>query len=101
MTSKKEGVGEVTVEYWNAEGQKPDSAPVNAGTYTVKISVTESTRYNKVEKLTTDEWTFTITKENATVTSAPTGKTLTYTGSAQALVTAGSATGGTKMSTQT
>ena len=37
----------------------------------------------------------TVNKADSTVTKAPTAKTLTYTGSAQALVAAGTATGGT------
>ena len=70
VTSKKEGVGEVTVEYWDAQGQKLDCTPVNAGTYTVKISVTESTRYNSAEHLTADEWTFTINSKDMTVSAS-------------------------------
>ena len=42
----------------------------------------------------TKDVTVTINKANSTVTKAPTAQTLTYTGSAQELVTAGTATGG-------
>ena len=53
---------------------------------------------NPADATITGAKTFTYTftaKQAATVTKAPTAKTLTYTGSAQGLVTAGEATGGT------
>ncbi len=74
-----------------------DAVPTAAGTYTVKATVAETDNYN-AGTATAD---FTISKEDGSsdkdesvVTKAPTAKTLTYTGSAQELVTAGTATGG-------
>ena len=63
----------------------------NAGTYDVWYQVKGNTGYNDVAA---QKLTVTIAKADATVT-APTGNTLSYTGQAQALVTGGSATGGT------
>src|SRR5699024_3539077 len=73
---------EYTVEYANTTNVG-DNATVtivdkDGGNYTVNGSTT-----------------FQITKASATVTQAPTANTLTYNGSAQELVTAGSAEGGT------
>lgn len=74
-----------------------DAVPTAAGTYTVKATVAETDNYN-AGTATAD---FTISKEDGpsdkdefVVTKAPTAKTLTYTGSVQELVTAGTATGG-------
>ena len=74
-----------------------DAVPTAAGTYTVKATVAETDNYN-AGTATAD---FTISKgdgpsdkDEFVVTKAPTAKTLTYTGSAQELVTAGTATGG-------
>ncbi len=63
----------------------------DAKTYTVYYRVTGDGNHNNVAVATVD---VTIAKAAATVTP-PTAKTLTYTGSAQDLVTAGSAKGGT------
>ena len=62
----------------------------NAGSYRVTVTPTKNGKLtgSSVQKI------FTVSKANATVT-APTAKTLTYTGSAQELVNGGSATGGT------
>ena len=75
-----------------------DAVPTAAGTYTVKATVAETDNYN-AGTATAD---FTISKgdgpsdkDEFVVTKAPTAKTLTYTGSAQELVTAGTASGGT------
>lgn len=86
------GMGTITVEYYK-DGTKVDSA-VEIGDYTVKLKVAAGTHYN-AGTVENADWKFTITKGTATVTKAPTAKALTYTGSAQALVTAGTATGGT------
>ena len=60
------------------------------GTATVIVTAAETATYEQATK----EVTVTINKAAPTVT-APTAKTLTYNGSAQQLVNAGSATGGT------
>ncbi len=74
------------------EGGWSESVPtaVNAGKYTVQYTVTVDENYKKPQD---GEVEIVIAKANATVT-APTAKTLTYTGSAQELIAAGSVTGG-------
>ena len=62
----------------------------NAGSYTITPSGVTASNYN----ITFQTGTLTVNKINPTVT-APTAKSLTYNGSAQALVNAGSTTGGT------
>ena len=62
----------------------------NAGTATVTITDKSGGNYS-VGKVTK---TFTISKAASSVTKAPTAKSLTYTGKAQALIAAGTATGG-------
>ena len=76
-----------TVTGYTLNGE-PVKAPDKAGTYLVSIQGTGS--YSGVKT----NITYTVNKINATIT-APTAKILTYTGSAQELVNAGSATGGT------
>ncbi|WP_026660544.1 MBG domain-containing protein [Butyrivibrio sp. AC2005] len=74
----------------NGSAATPDNNV--AGTYDIVASgATASDNYT----ITYANGTLTISeKQPATVTKVPTAKTLTYTGSAQALVTAGTATGG-------
>lgn len=73
----------------SADGDFVDIVPANAGTYIVKASVAATDNYDAAEQTTT----FVIAKAAAQVT-APTAKTgLTYSGEAQTLVNAGSATG--------
>ena len=85
------GMGTITVEYYK-DGTKVDSA-IDVGEYTVKLEVADDgTHYNAGTVESTD-WKFTITKGTPTVT-APTAKGLTYTGSAQELVNAGSTNDG-------
>ena len=62
----------------------------NVGTATVTIVDAAGGNYTVSGSIN-----FTITKAKATVTEPPTANTLTYTGQAQELVTAGTATGGT------
>ena len=66
------------------------TVPADAGEYTVK-AVTASTNIYKASEAAAD---FTIAKANAAVTAAPAANNLTFSGEAQALVTAGSASGG-------
>ncbi len=84
------------------EGGWSESVPtaVNAGKYTVQYTVTVDENYKKPQD---GEVEIVIAKANASVT-APTAKTLTYTGSAQELIAAGSVVGGKmqyKLSTET
>ncbi|SFQ52419.1 CopC domain-containing protein, partial [Lachnospiraceae bacterium XBB1006] len=60
------------------------------GTATVIVTAAETATYAQANK----EVTVTINKANSTVTKAPTAKTLTYNGQAQALVTAGTTASG-------
>ena len=61
-----------------------------AGTATVTVTAAETATYQQATK----DVTVTVNKANSTVTKAPMAKTLTYNRQAQALVTAGEATGG-------
>ncbi len=78
-----DGVGEITVEYYDESGAKVESA-VNAGSYTVKISVDDGANYlgGKFEK---SEWAFTVEKaklvENDIMFTRPTD--LNYSGTAK------------------
>lgn len=65
-----------------------ESTSADVGTYTVTVT-------GKGNYTGTKTATWTIDKTAASVTTAPTAKTLTYNGSAQALVNAGTASGGT------
>lgn len=62
VTSTLNGIGEITVSYYDSEGTQLEVAPVNAGDYKVKISVTEGDNYNAIEGLTNDSWVFTINR---------------------------------------
>lgn len=71
-----------------------DGAQTNAGSnYIATASALSNANYKLPADNTTT--TFSIAKAASSVTTAPTANTLTYTGSAQALVTAGAASGGT------
>ena len=60
VTPSKNGMGEVTVKYYQDETEVP---PINAGKYIVKISVADGTNYEAVvDNLTDPDWEFTITK---------------------------------------
>ena len=65
ITAKQgmEGVGAVTVKYFSGS-EELDSVPVNAGDYTVKISVEEGDFY-KAAELEDSAWAFTIEKAAA------------------------------------
>ena len=81
-----------TMQYKVGEGEWSENIPTatNAGTYTVEYKVVVDGNYNEPQGGSVE---VVIAKANATVT-APTAKTLTYTGSAQELITAGSVVGG-------
>ena len=70
------GMGDVTVKYYQGE---TEVQPVNAGEYTVRISVEDGTNYNAASNLTDAGWAFTI----APITTEPTVElsgNMTYTG---------------------
>ena len=81
-----------TMQYKVGEGEWSDNIPTatNASTYTVEYKVVVDGNYNEPQGGSVE---VVIAKANATVT-APTAKTLTYTGSAQELINAGSVIGG-------
>ena len=67
-------------------------AQTDAGNYTATASALSNANYELPADNTTS---FSIAKAASSVATVPTANTLTYTGSAQALVTAGAASGGT------
>ena len=88
------GMGAVTVKYFKDGSLATDTKA--AGTYVVKVDVAAGTNYAAISDLTADEWTFTVTRANASVTTAPAAVGgLGYDGSAKNLITAGTCTGGT------
>lgn len=62
VTTNATGMGAVTVKYYDENGNKLDSVPVAAGTYTVKIDVAGSSTCNAATDITDPSWTFTIEK---------------------------------------
>ena len=72
VTSGIEGMGKITVKYYNSAGTNLTSAPTNAGTYTVKIDVAEGDNYEAKTDITADHWTFTIEKADPTIGSTST-----------------------------
>ena len=63
VSSAKAGTGDVIVKYYDKDGK--EATPKNAGEYTVKIDVAESTNYAAANGLTADGWKFSITKAAA------------------------------------
>ncbi len=78
----------------NTEGSWTLSVPTatDVGSYTVYYKVIGDAYHNDIDPILVE---VTINKADSSVTAAPTANTLKYTGSAQALVTAGTADGGT------
>ena len=74
-TSGIEGMGKITVKYYNSAGTKLTSAPTNAGTYTVKIDVAEGDNYEAKTDITAGTWKFMIAKANPTIKSISTSVT--------------------------
>lgn len=60
VSPAKPGTGDVIVKYYDKDGK--EATPKNAGEYTVKIDVVESTNYAAANGLTADGWKFSITK---------------------------------------
>ena len=72
---------------WVDSTQSVGNVVTPAATFKANFTPTETTNYQSVEKV---EVTVTVGKANPTVTKPTTAKTLTYTGSKQELVSAGS-----------
>ena len=84
------GNGAVTYSYkvsTAADNTYTPTKPSNVGTYTVRAQIAETSNYNSA----TVTNTFTIAKANPTITQAPTNANPTYNGSAQSLLTGGTA----------
>lgn len=54
------GLGAITVNYYDKDGKKLDSAPKEMGMYTVKIDVEEGDNYNAASEITDASWSFEI-----------------------------------------
>ena len=83
VTANISDVGEVTVKYYDSNGTQVTETK-NAGTYTVKIDVAESTYYNGISGLTDGSWTFTVAPLNISQSSSITielSGSAVYTGS--------------------
>lgn len=63
VSPAKAGTVDVIVKYYDKDGE--EAMPKNAGEYTVKIDVAESTNYAAANGLTADGWKFSITKAAA------------------------------------
>ena len=63
VSPAKAGTDDVIVKYYDKDGK--EATPKNAGEYTVKIDVAESTNYAAANGLTADGWKFSITKAAA------------------------------------
>ena len=88
VTTEAEGMGEVTVEYYNGD-TKLSGAPTAEGTYTVKVNVAEGDDYKAATGITDDSWTFTIApmQKTMTITLVIHGHEFTY-GAEGATITA-------------
>jgi len=88
VTTEAEGMGEVTVEYYNGD-TKLSGAPTAEGTYKVKINVAEGDGYKAATGITADSWTFTILpmQKTMTITLVIHGHEFTY-GAEGATITA-------------
>ena len=87
------GNGTVTYSYKVKDAEDStytSTVPTDAGDYTVQASIAAAGKY-KAGSATAD---FTVSKADPTI-KAPTTQELSYTGTAQALVTAGTTNGGT------
>ena len=65
LTANVDGAGELTVTYYNSDGEPLDTAPVNAGDYTVTVSAAEGEFCKAASGLTDDDWAFAIAKAAA------------------------------------
>ncbi|MBQ9111735.1 MAG: hypothetical protein IJY06_10295, partial [Oscillospiraceae bacterium] len=66
LESTLDGIGEMTLTYYDENGEPLDDAPVNTGTYTVKADVAENENCQAASAITDENWTFTIGKADLT-----------------------------------
>ncbi|MBQ5319020.1 MAG: bacterial Ig-like domain-containing protein [Oscillospiraceae bacterium] len=71
------GVGAITVSYYEGSTNL-NGKPTDAGTYTVRIDVSENDNYTAVTGLTSDNWTFTIDKATPVIAPKVTGPDVIY-----------------------
>lgn len=64
----KDGItcGNITVKYYNENGQLMTETPKAVGTYTVKVDISGNDEYNEIANVTNTKWTFTISYGTAT-----------------------------------
>lgn len=64
----KDGItcGNITVKYYNENGQLMTETPKAVGTYTVKVDISVNDEYNEIANVTNTKWTFTISYGTAT-----------------------------------
>ncbi len=94
VTSDIEGLGEITVRYYDTDGNEVQ--PIDKGTYTVKLDVAEGLNNLPVTDIASEDWSFSIGKAAASVITPPTAaEGLVYTGEAQEMILPGEALGGT------
>lgn len=77
VTKDNNEIGNITVNYYDSEGNKLSKEPKDAGIYTVKIDVAPSTNYSAVNELS-NNWTFEIVKAPPTYPGTPKSATVTY-----------------------
>ena len=64
----KDGIacGNITVKYYNENGQLMTETPKAVGTYTVKADISGNDEYNEISNVTNSKWIFTISYGTAT-----------------------------------
>lgn len=64
----KDGIacGNITVKYYNENGQLMTETPKAVGTYTVKVDISGNDEYNEISNVTNSKWIFTISYGTAT-----------------------------------
>ena len=67
VSTEKSGVGEITLHYYDAEGNLLAKAPTKAGTYTVTIDVAATDKY-EAATLSDPDWSFTVAEKTYKVT---------------------------------
>ena len=72
------GVGEITIKYYDSKGTPLEGSPTDVGEYVVKIDVTEGTSYGEVKNLTAENWNFKIKQAFPENPVTPTLKAVKY-----------------------
>ncbi len=60
VTANTEGLGEISVKYYDAEGNEAE--PINAGTYSFAVNVAQGDNNEEIIGVTGESWTFEIEK---------------------------------------